>query len=108
MPHLHLWLLTLADQRRERIEACRAVGKGPGKPAVPARVSLCLFCRGRLTNGSAVCSEACDQGWWNVVPTEDGELFIPAPSSVGTTFRPDRRPRCRPQSRSSTARGRTA
>jgi hypothetical protein len=36
---------------------------------------LCLYCRGPLANGRAVCSDACNQGWWQVVPTIDGELW---------------------------------
>ena len=61
MPYLHLWLLTLPDQRRERLEAYH--GALRRKPAVPVRTRRCLYCRGRLTNGAAVCSDECDQGW---------------------------------------------
>ena len=47
------------------------------KVEAPMRAEqLCLYCRGPLTNGLAVCSEECDQNWWNLVPTLDGELFI--------------------------------
>jgi hypothetical protein len=35
----------------------------------------CLYCCGHLTNGRAVCSDECDDGWWAIVPTVDGELW---------------------------------
>jgi hypothetical protein len=28
-----------------------------------------------LANGRPVCSEACDEGWWQIVPTIDGALY---------------------------------
>jgi hypothetical protein len=48
------------------------------KKPVPSAGRLCLFCRGPLTNGSAVCSNECDEGWWQICPTIDGELWIGA------------------------------
>jgi hypothetical protein len=30
----------------------------------PGHHRLCAYCRGPLANGSAVCSEECDEGWW--------------------------------------------
>jgi hypothetical protein len=35
----------------------------------------CLYCLGPLANGRAVCSDACDDGWWAIVPTLSGELW---------------------------------
>ena len=37
----------------------------------------CLFCLGRLPpNGNRpVCSDQCDDGWWEIVPTLDGTLY---------------------------------
>jgi hypothetical protein len=35
----------------------------------------CLFCLCPLPNGSPVCSDECDDGYWNLVPTVDGELW---------------------------------
>jgi hypothetical protein len=35
-----------------------------------------------LPNGAPVCSDACDDGWWKIVPTVSGELY----------FREQRRP----------------
>jgi hypothetical protein len=37
----------------------------------------CLFCVSPLTNGSAVSSDECDDGWGRIVPTIDGELVQP-------------------------------
>lgn len=44
-------------------------------PAVPTR--SCLYCLATLANGRAVCCDECDEGWWTVVPTLDGELYDP-------------------------------
>jgi hypothetical protein len=35
----------------------------------------CPYCTTRLTNGASVCDATCDDGWWDVVPTVDGELW---------------------------------
>jgi hypothetical protein len=42
----------------------------------------CLFCLGPLPNGAPVCSEACDEGWWSIVPTKNGELFTGRASAL--------------------------
>jgi hypothetical protein len=38
---------------------------------------FCLFCLGPPTNGAAVCSAKCDDGWWRICPTIDGDLWEP-------------------------------
>jgi hypothetical protein len=48
---------------------------GPKPPKIVGLGRRCLYCLGPLTNGSAVCCETCDQGWWDVCPTVDGELW---------------------------------
>ena len=49
----------------------------PARAAEPTRQRTCLFCYSPISNGSPVCSEACDEAWWQLVPTLDGELFEP-------------------------------
>jgi hypothetical protein len=41
----------------------------------PAPRRRCLGCLAPLQNGSIVCSEECDDLWWEVVPTVSGELW---------------------------------
>jgi hypothetical protein len=47
---------------------------GPIKPFGQGK-RLCLYCAARLTNGAPVCSDECDDGWWRITPTVDGELW---------------------------------
>jgi hypothetical protein len=55
-------------------EERRALARDRQQPsATPARTARrCLFCLRPLTNGAAVCSDECDEGWWSIVPTVDG------------------------------------
>jgi hypothetical protein len=43
----------------------------------------CLFCLGPLPNGREVCSDECDEGWWRICPTIDGELYEAAERDQG-------------------------
>jgi hypothetical protein len=63
-----IWL-----SREERRALARAGRTPTAIPRPPA--GRCLYCFDRLTNGAPVCSEACDTGWWQIVPTTDGELW---------------------------------
>ena len=63
-----IWL-----SREERRALVRARGQAPATPTAPT--SRCLFCFGPLMNGAPVCSDACDEGAWLLVPTLDGELY---------------------------------
>jgi hypothetical protein len=68
------WLqMTRAEQRERR--ARPALRPAPNGNLHPATDHRCLYCRGPLANGRAVCSDKCDMGWWWVVPTVDGELW---------------------------------
>jgi hypothetical protein len=72
MPQQPVWQMT----REERREIAREKHGGMrGTLPEPRIERRCLFCRGRLTNGSAVCSDECDAGWWSIVPTISGELW---------------------------------
>jgi hypothetical protein len=74
MPHEpHQWL-SREEIRRERRKIARGWHNG-GKSAASEQSRRCLYCRGPLANGAAVCCAACDDGWWSVVPTIDGELW---------------------------------
>jgi hypothetical protein len=57
----------------------RALARRDRQPA-PAQQQrrACLCCYAPLPNGEPVCSEECDELWWRIVPTVDGELFLPA------------------------------
>ena len=68
-----IWL-----SREERRALVRARGQAPATPTAPTS-RCCLYCYGALANGSPVCSDACDEGWWRIVPTRDGELYGAAP-----------------------------
>jgi hypothetical protein len=74
MPHEPVRHLAL----RERRDLARERHPGPAAASCTASSRLCLLRYGPLTNGSAVCSQECDNGWWNVVPTLNGELYVPA------------------------------
>jgi hypothetical protein len=71
----------------------RARARGNGAPVATAAATRCLYCYGLLTNGSAVCGEECDSGWWAIVPTRDGELYEPPlrPPRGAQQARPGRR-----------------
>ena len=43
------------------------------RPARPAR-PLCRYCLAPLENGSAFCSDECEDGAWQIMPTVDGEV----------------------------------
>jgi hypothetical protein len=67
----------------ERRDAARWRFRDRKKPTeAPKR--LCLYCTAPLSNGRAVCSDECDDGWWRIVPTVDGELWA---STSTTTIR---------------------
>jgi hypothetical protein len=46
------------------------------EPPPSATPKLCLSCLVPLTKGRLVCSDACDNLWWDLIPTVSGELFI--------------------------------
>jgi hypothetical protein len=60
---------------REERRALARQGETSRRRDVLSHAPHCLFCLGPLANGAPVCGEACDSGWWNVVPTTDGELW---------------------------------
>jgi hypothetical protein len=66
-----IWL-----SREER----RALARDRRQPTTTAATTTrsCLFCLGPLTNGRAVCSDQCDEAFWRVVPTRDGEIYEPS------------------------------
>ena len=68
VPPSTIWL-----SREERRALVRARGQAPATPTAPT--SRCLFCFGPLMNCAPVCSPACDEGAWLLVPTLDGELY---------------------------------
>jgi hypothetical protein len=71
-----VWLLS-REERREIARAHPDRFHHRRRTRSPRR---CLYCRSRLANGRAVCSEECDSGWWQVVPTVDGEIYQPTAS----------------------------
>jgi hypothetical protein len=40
------------------------------------KTARCLYCLSPLPNGAPVCSDECDEGWWEIVPTVTGELYF--------------------------------
>jgi Fe-S-cluster-containing dehydrogenase component len=74
MPVLPSTIWLSREERRALVREHRAPTTTPTPTA-----GRCLYCFDRLTNGSPVCSEACDSGWWALVPTLDGELYGVAP-----------------------------
>jgi hypothetical protein len=62
---------------REERRALARERRQPTATTTPT-AGRCLYCFDQLTNGSPVCSQDCDEGWWRVVPTTDGELWLPA------------------------------
>jgi hypothetical protein len=45
---------------------------------VPPRTAVTYSAAVQLANGVPVCSQQCDDGWWKVVPTLSGELWVPS------------------------------
>ena len=39
---------------------------------------VCRYCFAPLENGAAFCSDECADGAWQIVPTLDGEVFMPS------------------------------
>jgi hypothetical protein len=79
------------DERRERPGCCCSPKPPRPRCAVPCcrnsgnirlpslgnfRDITRLYCLGPLPNGSPACSLECDSGWWEFVPTIDGELYF--------------------------------
>jgi hypothetical protein len=62
-------------ERRDIARARRHPGSVPGRDTSPPR--RCAFCLGPLENGAPVCSDACDDGLWDLIPTQDGTIWIP-------------------------------
>jgi hypothetical protein len=55
----------------------RARARGRRQPTATPTANRCPFCLGPLANGAAVCSDECDEAYWKLVPTTDGELWEP-------------------------------
>jgi hypothetical protein len=63
------------DQERRRE---RPNGPRMRRTRWPAqRIRHCVYCCGPFANGRAVCSDECDAGWWEIVPTLSGDLWQP-------------------------------
>jgi hypothetical protein len=69
-PPAHSWL-----DREERRALVRERDHVPNGNMVAPATPECLYCYGPLANGRAVCSDPCDTGWWEIVPTISGELW---------------------------------
>jgi hypothetical protein len=67
----------LQAEHEQRLSRARAQGEHVKELAGESfqTAKLCLFCLGPLSNGSAVCSDECGNGWFSIVPTTDGSLW---------------------------------
>jgi hypothetical protein len=47
----------------------------PSSLAGAASRRFCAYCFACLTNGAAFCSEICEDGAWDIVPTINGRIW---------------------------------
>jgi hypothetical protein len=50
-------------------------------------MTVCPFCFAPLENGATFCSDECEDGAWKIVPTLDGEVFVPEKGSTAGAWR---------------------
>jgi hypothetical protein len=68
---LLMWLAADQERRHDRPNGRMRRTKWP------ERQLHCVGCLAPLANGAIVCFPACDELWWNIVPTISGDLWEP-------------------------------